>query len=137
VNRVSTTDCLFSRSGVLAEASALEFWQWAFSDLRQNDLRGVFAEWLVAQLLGLKLDETRDSWAAHDLISLSGLRIEVKAAAYHQAWHKLDDRPSKILFRGLRGRILLSDNTYAELRTFNLAYPVVAQARNMLISGDF
>jgi hypothetical protein len=37
-----------------------------------------------------------DEWAAYDLETPSGIRIEVKSAAYLQAWHQ--ERPSRIAF---------------------------------------
>lgn len=61
-----------------ADARVLEFWRWAFGDLCHNNVRGVFAEWLVAKLLGVELPPTRDAWAAHDLEWRDGLTIEVK-----------------------------------------------------------
>jgi hypothetical protein len=39
----------------LPAATVLDFWRWAFGDLCHNNLRGIFAEWLVAQLLGIDL----------------------------------------------------------------------------------
>src|SRR5690349_13309534 len=63
------------------DATVLNFWQWAFGDLCPNDIRGVFSEWLVAQLLGIPLPEGRESWAAWDLRTLEGVTIEVKSCA--------------------------------------------------------
>lgn len=70
----------------LAKASILDFWQWAFSDLCANNVRGVFAEWLVAKLLDIDLPDARDSWAAWDLQTAEGVTIEVKCGAYVQSW---------------------------------------------------
>jgi hypothetical protein len=120
ISLLAPDECLFSvEHGTLLGASALEFWRWAFSDLRQNNIRGVFAEWMVSKFLGLAT-ASRDSWASHDLVIPSGVRIEIKAAAYLQAWHKSDDPPSDITFSSLRGR--LWDETtraYSEKPTFN------------------
>lgn len=44
----------------LANSQVLDFWRWAFSDLRMNNVRGVLAEYIVAKLLNIPL-ETRDS----------------------------------------------------------------------------
>ena len=43
-------------------------------------MRGIFAEWMVAELLGLQPDP-RGSWNEYDLVLPSGLTIEVKASA--------------------------------------------------------
>ena len=43
-----------------------DFWTWAFSDLQANNVRGVFAEWMVAQILGLT-PNPRGSWDDYDL----------------------------------------------------------------------
>lgn len=100
-----------------APATVLHFWQWAFSDLGQNALRGVFAEWMVAKLIGA--DTTgRDPWDDCDLVTRGGLRIEVKAAAYRQAWHGTGAAFSKIVFSGLHGR-RLEGRQYAGGSTYN------------------
>jgi len=79
-----------------------DFWAWAFGDLRSNNVRGVFAEWMVAQLLGLQPDP-RGSWDDYDLMLPTGVTIEVKASAYRQVWHSLGSPPSEIQFTGLKG----------------------------------
>src|SRR5690242_8346990 len=86
----------------LADATVLDFWRWAFSDLRLNDVRGIFAEWLVARLLGIPLI-TRQSWAGWDLQTPDGVKIEVKTSAYLQRWYQR--APSKIVFTGLRTKL--------------------------------
>lgn len=62
-----------------------DFWRWYASDLASNALRGVVAEFIVAQALGL-VSGTRLEWDACDLRSPEGKRIEVKSAAYLQTW---------------------------------------------------
>ena len=63
----------------------IDFWQWTASDLVSNSTRGVLAEFLVAQALGLATG-VRNEWAAFDLLTASGNKIEVKSAAYVQSW---------------------------------------------------
>ena len=64
-----------------------DYWRWAYSDLIDNASRGVFAEWLVAQALGLPTSTPRAVWDNFDL-TYRGKGIEVKSCAYHQAWEQ-------------------------------------------------
>lgn len=66
------------------DASVVDFWRWAFSDLRDT-VRGVLAEFLVASALG-RTGLRRKAWANHDVESESGIRVEVKASGYLQGW---------------------------------------------------
>jgi hypothetical protein len=65
-----------------------DFWQWSVSDLVSNATRGRLAEYLVAKALGISTTGVRDEWAAYDLATESGVKVEVKSAAYLQAWHQ-------------------------------------------------
>jgi hypothetical protein len=67
------------------DASVLDFWRWAFSDLRDNTVRGVLAEFLVAAALG-RTDERRKGWDNFDVQTPAGVRVEVKASGYLQSW---------------------------------------------------
>lgn len=73
----------------------LSFWQWAFSDLKDNTLRGAIAEYLVARALSVP-DEVRIGWQAYDHKSTSGAIVEVKSSAYLQTWAQ--KKPSRIEF---------------------------------------
>ena len=66
-------------------ATIQDYWRWAYSDLIDNASRGVFAEWLVAQALGLPTSTPRAVWDNFDF-TYRDKRIEVKSCAYHQAW---------------------------------------------------
>lgn len=68
-----------------ADATVLDFWRWAFSDLRDNTQRGMLAEFLVALALG-RIETRRKAWDNYDVMSDSGLRVEVKASGYLQSW---------------------------------------------------
>lgn len=70
--------------------NALEFWQWAYGDLLDDDVKGAFAEWLVHKLLGV-VTPRRVSWANSDVITPEGVRIEVKSTAVWQSWKLLDE----------------------------------------------
>ena len=71
-----------------------QFWEWAYDDLFTNTTRGVLAEYIVATALGVHETKRRE-WANHDLV-FEGAGVEVKSAAYVQAWEQA--RPSEITF---------------------------------------
>lgn len=68
----------------------IDFWRWGQSDILSNSLRGVLAEYIVASALGIDAG-VRTEWDAYDLITESGLKIEVKSSAYLQSWHQKSD----------------------------------------------
>lgn len=78
----------FTLHGKGAGITVLDFWRWAFSDLIDNTQRGVMAEFLVYSSLNSSTTDTqmRENWLPFDITSPSGRRIEVKSAAYIQAW---------------------------------------------------
>jgi hypothetical protein len=81
-----TGDEHFKNNGQLLELTLLDFWQWSASDLASNVLRGVLAEYIVAKAIGIAVD-VRRSWEPYDLTTSSGIKIEVKSAAYLQSWY--------------------------------------------------
>lgn len=89
------------------DCTLLDFWRWSASDLTNNALRGVLAEYIVALALGLT-EVTRVEWDAHDLVTPAGVKIEVKSAAYLQSWAQT--KFSKISF-GIRQTQLLNGET--------------------------
>lgn len=109
-------DTLVGCNPKLRETSLLDFWKWAFSDLCDDDLKGIFAEWIVLKLLGTP-SIRRVSWANSDIITAKGVRIEIKASSYWQSWKLIDEtgalRPTPlhpvpseahIRFAGLKAR---------------------------------
>ena len=70
------------------EYQLLDFWRWAVSDILSNATRGKFAEFIVGTVLNVDLKKPSDEWGAYDLISKSGLKIEVKTSAYIQSWNQ-------------------------------------------------
>ncbi len=66
--------------------SLLEFWQWSVSDILSNATRGRFAEFIVGTAVGMNPKNLRDEWDAYDVTSETGIKIEVKSAAYIQSW---------------------------------------------------
>jgi hypothetical protein len=84
-----------------SDLSVLDFWRWAFSDLRENIVRGVFAEFLVARAVG-DPSPLRHAWDNFDVTTPTGIKIEVKSSAYLQSWRQRT--VSRITFAGLTGR---------------------------------
>jgi hypothetical protein len=70
--------------------SLLNFWQWSVSDILSNATRGRFAEFIVGTAIDLDLNQLRDEWDAYDLITKSGIKIEIKSASYIQSWRQFD-----------------------------------------------
>ena len=89
----------------------VDFWRWSQSDLIENRNRGILAEFIVRQALEMKYP-TRLEWDAFDLITDDGVKVEVKSAAYIQAWKQ--KRHSAIQFGIEPTRGLLEDNNYSE-----------------------
>lgn len=92
-----------------SDATVLDFWAWGFSDLRSNTVRGILAEYLVAQALGVPGDGVRDAWDNYDVLaSLPGsdgrhhdVRVEVKSSGYLQSWAQKSH--SQLVFGRLTG----------------------------------
>ena len=67
------------------------FAQWVARDLTSNRMRGLWAEWLLSERLGLiRPDSGRIEWDLAD-IRLGSTTIEVKTAGTRQQW---SDQPS-------------------------------------------
>jgi hypothetical protein len=75
-----------SNNGVNTKYTLLDFWRWSVSDILSNATRGRFAEFIVGTAIGLDPQNLRDEWAAHDLTTDEGIKIEVKSASYIQSW---------------------------------------------------
>lgn len=65
-------------------ASVIDFWKFAMSDLRTNNVRGYLAEFLVARAVGST--GPRVEWDPWDVTAPDGTRIEVKSSGFLQAW---------------------------------------------------
>ena len=89
-----------------------EFLAWAYDDLFTNTTRGVLAEYIVATALDVA-DTKRVEWDQYDLEMAGGVGVEVKSAAYVQAWPQARSSDIKFSIRtaqGWNGRT----NTYAD-----------------------
>lgn len=65
-------------------AHVIDFWRFAVGDARTNNVRGHLAEYLVARAAGA--NGFRIEWDEVDVVTPSGIRIEVKATGFVQAW---------------------------------------------------
>lgn len=96
-------------------AAVIDFWRFALPDLRVNNARGVFAEFLVHRAVGSH--RPRVEWASHDVETDDGIRIEVKASGYLQAWEQRT--LSDVRFSGLRARTWAPDIGHSPTATYN------------------
>ncbi len=85
----------FSNKGQNLDFNLSDFWSWSLSDLLNNAMRGVLAEYIVRQDLGIE-KSTRTEWDAYDLEMENGIKIEVKSGAYLQSWKQ--EKLSQISF---------------------------------------
>jgi len=86
----------FTAAGQPIGRTLADFWGWRLSDLLDNLERGALAEFIVATALGVPTDGVREGGAVWDLTTRDCGRIEVKSAAYLQAWAQ--KRLSRISF---------------------------------------
>jgi hypothetical protein len=63
----------------------IDFLMWGYSDLSEDVVKGVFAEWLVAHILGIP-SKCRFLAGNSDILHATCPRIEVKSSAYWQSW---------------------------------------------------
>jgi hypothetical protein len=99
----------------------VDFWRWGYSDLVSNDVRSVFAEYLVGTALGVT-SSTRVSWAEFDL-TYQGRGIEVKATGDHQSWGASAGPPRRVWgIRPARGWDPATNSYAAEARRSASAY---------------
>jgi hypothetical protein len=86
----------------------VDFWRWAFSDLRMNTIRPLLAEYLVA-LAMRDPAPLRIEWAPSDVCSPEGIKVEVKSSGYCQSW--LQPKLSTIRFDRLSGLPMSADGS--------------------------
>ncbi|MBU3072539.1 hypothetical protein [Clostridium estertheticum] len=88
-----------------------EFWSWSSSDIINNSLRGVFAEFIVAS--DLKITKgNRVEWDAYDLLLDDKIKIEVKSSSYIQSWGQV--KHSNISFKI---NLTIPDNTVSNMHS--------------------
>lgn len=90
----------FTINGNSIGLSMNDYWQWAYSDLRNSINRSVLAEYIVASSLELPTttsESTRILWRPYDLLTSDGLRVEVKSSSYSSSHD--GEKPDRINFR--------------------------------------
>ena len=78
-------ETLFTQKGKPTSFSVLDFWVWMASDVLNNTLRGMVAEYIVSQATGA-YTSVRVEWDPVDITTPEGIKIEVKSSAYLQSW---------------------------------------------------
>lgn len=106
VKKKTGTEC-FYRNNQPLDMTLLNFWQWFTSDLASNATRGILAEYIVAKALGITAG-VRGEWDAYDLVTKSGVKIEVKSAAYLQSWYQ---KKLSVISFGIRPTRMWDANT--------------------------
>jgi len=76
--------------GAPEKSTVGDFWAWAFGDLCDDDIKGIYAEWIVTKILSIP-SQRRVSWANSDIITPEGVRIEIKASAFWQSWKLINE----------------------------------------------
>ncbi|WCL80886.1 hypothetical protein PPO43_12995 [Saprospira sp. CCB-QB6] len=92
----------------------VDFWKWNQSNLIENRTRGILAEFIVKMALDIN-SATRLEWDAYDFETQTEkgkVKIEVKSAAYIQAWAQ--KKLSSIRFGIAPTKGLLQDGNYSE-----------------------
>lgn len=94
--------------------SILDFWQYAFSNLNSNVLRGALAEFIIENALRDRNDiGVRNPWADRD-VDFKGKKIEVKCCSYIQDWDQKE--LSRISWSGLKARNLYWSSAYGKFQ---------------------
>lgn len=93
--------------------SVLEFWQYGFSSLNSNVLRGALAEFIVENALKDNMEiEVRSPWGDYDVLYM-GKKIEVKCCSYIQDWDQV--KFSTIQWSGLKAKELYYSEAVTKL----------------------
>ncbi|HHU26851.1 MAG TPA: hypothetical protein GXZ56_09575 [Bacteroidales bacterium] len=106
----------FCYNGKPLDFSIVDFWKWNQSDFIENRNRGILAEYLIKQALGIE-SSTRLEWDSFDFKTKENVKIEVKSAAFIQAWEQT--KLSSIRFDIAPKRTLLKDGNYSEKKVRN------------------
>ena len=97
------------------DATVVDFWRFALSNLRMNNARGYLAEFLVARAVGST--GPRIEWDPYDVLAPDRTTIEVKVSTYLQAWDQY--KLSTIHFTGFRSRTWTTEGGLMPTPTYN------------------
>ncbi|MDM8524201.1 hypothetical protein QUF80_12595 [Desulfococcaceae bacterium HSG8] len=92
----------FHINGKTLNFDLLSFWQWSSSDLVNNAMRGILAEFIVLSAVG-KTDGNRVEWDSYDIETKEGIKVEVKSASYLQSWSQKELSAIKFSIRPTLG----------------------------------
>lgn len=92
----------FHIDGKELDLNILAFWKWSSSDLINNAMRGILAEFIVSSAVGAT-EASRVEWDAFDAVTQEGIKIEVKSASYIQTWNQKDYSPIQFGIKPTRG----------------------------------
>lgn len=97
--------------------SVLDFWQYGFSNLNSNVLRGALAEFIVENALKENTElEVRNPWGDYDVL-YKGKKIEVKCCSYIQDWDQ--SKLTTIQWSGLKARELYYSEAVTKFSELN------------------
>jgi hypothetical protein len=97
--------------------NVLEFWQYGFSSLNSNVLRGALAEFLVENALKQNKEiDVRSPWGDYDVL-YQDKKIEVKCCSYIQDWDQ--NQLSRIVWSGLKATELYYSDAVKKLSELN------------------
>lgn len=95
--------------------SVLDFWQYGFSSLNSNVLRGALAEFIVESALkDQKEISIRNPWGDYD-VEYKGKKIEVKSCSYIQDWNQT--KLSNIIWSGLKAKTIYWSDAVSSFKT--------------------
>lgn len=107
------------KSTGLKKFSVLDFWQYGFSSLNSNVLRGALAEFIVENALKESTkEEVRSPWGDYDVL-YDGKKIEVKCSSYIQDWDQTDY--SIVKWSGLKAKGLYYSEAVQKLSEISTA----------------
>jgi len=97
--------------------SVLEFWQYGFSSLNSNVLRGALAEFIVENALKDNIEiDIRSPWGDYDVF-YKGKKIEVKCCSYIQDWDQ--KKLTTIRWSGLKAKELYYSDAVKKMSELN------------------
>ncbi|MCL1986755.1 MAG: hypothetical protein FWG64_02130 [Firmicutes bacterium] len=112
-----------------------DFWRWQSSDLLNNTLRGVLAEFIVAKALNIDTEMPRLNWDSYDLLFNGKIRIEVKSSAYLQSWEQNSDSAIRFTIRPTKELATVGSSHLARSRQSDLYIFCLFTERNKEIAN--